>query len=91
MHSPFFSIVIPTYNRAHLIVDTLESIRKQTFTDYEVIIVDDGSTDNTSEVVQAYISTYQLQGNWTYYKKENAERAAARNFGTRKAKGKFIN
>ncbi len=91
MSDLFFSIVIPTYNRAHLIVATLDSIRLQTFTLFEVIIVDDGSNDNTETIVLDYISRYNLKENWGYFKKENGERAAARNFGTQLAKGKFIN
>ena len=52
MSRPQVSIIIPTYNRAHLIGQTLESVRRQTFSDYELVIVDDGSTDNTSGVVR---------------------------------------
>lgn len=83
---PFFTIVIPSYNRAALIGKTIESVQAQTFTSYEVIIVDDGSTDNTTEVVQPYLSD-----KITYHKKENAERAVARNFGTKRANGQYIN
>lgn len=83
---PFFTIVIPSYNRAALIGKTIESVQGQTFTSYEVIIVDDGSTDNTTEVVQPYLSD-----KITYHKKENAERAVARNFGTKRANGQYIN
>ncbi len=86
-HSPiFFSIIVPTYNRAHLISVTLESILSQGYKNYEVIIVDDGSKDNTEEVIQKYLSDKVF-----YYKKENAERAAARNYGTFKAKGDYVN
>lgn len=84
--SPFFTIIIPTYNRAHLITKTLASIIDQSFKNFEVIIVNDGSTDNTEEVVKPFISE-----NVHYYYKENGERNAARNFGTKKAKGKYIN
>lgn len=82
----FFTIVVPTYNRAHLLPKTLENILQQTYLHYEIVIVDDGSTDNTEEVVQKYISDEVH-----YYKKPNAERAAARNYGTFKAKGDYIN
>jgi len=81
-----FSIVVPTYNRAHLISSTMDSILAQTYKNYEVIIIDDGSTDNTEEVIRKYISDKVH-----YYKKENAERAAARNFGTQLAKGDYVN
>jgi glycosyltransferase involved in cell wall biosynthesis len=80
-----FTVVIPTYNRAHLITKTLDSIKNQTFKDFEVLIIDDGSTDNTFEVVQPYLNEH-----FHYFKKENAERAAARNFGTLKALGEYI-
>jgi glycosyltransferase involved in cell wall biosynthesis len=81
-----FSIIIPTYNRANLITKTLDSILKQTYQNFEVIIVDDGSTDNTSEVLKPY-----LNDRIKYYFKENQERAAARNFGTKLAQGNYIN
>lgn len=83
---PVFSIVIPTYNRAHLIDKTVHSVLGQTFTDFEVIIVDDGSKDNTAEVV-AGISDKRVR----YYKKDNGERGAARNYGRGIAKGKYVN
>ncbi len=86
MPSPFFSIVIPTYNRASFLPKTIKSFLNQTFQDFEIIIVDDGSTDNTEEVVKKYVSDKVF-----YFKKENAERAAARNFGTKKARGQYIN
>ena len=79
------TIVIPTFNRAHLITKTLDSIKNQTFKDFEVLIIDDGSTDNTFEIIQPY-----LNDQFQYFKKENAERAAARNFGTLKAIGEYI-
>ena len=82
---PFFSIIIPTYNRANLIAKTLDSILNQSFKDFEVIIVDDGSTDNTSEIISPYISN-QIR----YIKKSNAERGASRNVGINEAKGQFV-
>jgi glycosyltransferase involved in cell wall biosynthesis len=54
MHSPLLSICIPTYQRADSLKETLNSIRSQTFEDYEIVIVDNGSTDHTQEVVQAF-------------------------------------
>ncbi len=85
-NSPFFSIVIPTYNRAGFIRKTIESVLAQSLQDFEIIVVDDGSIDNTEAVVRSVIND-KIQ----YQKKENAERAAARNFGARMAKGLYIN
>ena len=82
--SPFISIIIPTYNRAHLIEHTILSLLRQSFQDYEILIMDDGSTDNTEDVIKPFLSD-----KFFYYKKENAERAAARNYGAEKAKGKI--
>lgn len=81
-----FSIVIPTYNRASFIQKTIQSVLDQTYQNFEVIIVDDGSTDNTEEIV-ASIKDSRL----TYFKKKNEERARARNFGANLAKGKYVN
>ncbi len=86
METPLFSIIIPTYNRAALIAKTLDTVLTQTLYSYEVLIIDDGSTDNTEAIVQPY-----LDDKVKYYKKENAERAAARNYGTRLAKGAYVN
>ena len=62
--NPYFSIVIPTYNRAHLIEHTINSILKQSFKNYEVIIIDDGSTDNTRNLIT---TTYLNNANIFYY------------------------
>lgn len=85
MSRPFFSVIIPTYNRADFIGQTIKSVLNQDFENFELIVVDDGSTDNTAEVVDK-ISDNRIR----YYKKENAERGAARNFGGKKAKGIYI-
>lgn len=86
MKSPVFSIIIPTYNRAHLIGKTIESALKQDFTNFEVLVIDDGSKDNTEEAVKQFTDS-RLH----YFKKENAERGAARNFGTALANGYYVN
>lgn len=86
MPAPIFSIIIPTYNRAHLIGRTIQSILKQVFTDFEIIVVDDGSKDNTMQVVTSFVDP-RLK----YYSKPNGERGATRNFGTALAKGQYVN
>ena len=49
----FFSVIIPTYNRATLIGETIQSLLQQSFQDFELLVIDDGSTDNTEEVIAA--------------------------------------
>lgn len=85
MKKPFFSIIIPTYNRAHLIHIPIESILHQTYDDWELIIIDDGSTDNTRAIVEAYHDT-----RIHYVGQENQERSAARNHGISLAQGEWL-
>jgi glycosyltransferase involved in cell wall biosynthesis len=83
---PIFSIVIPTYNRAHLIAKTIESVLNQSFVEFEVMVIDDGSTDNTEGVVKTFTDPRV-----SYHRKQNAERGAARNYGAAKANGLYVN
>lgn len=80
-----FSFIIPTYNRATFLPKAIESVRAQTFADWELIIVDDGSTDNTREVVSQYNDE-----RITYIYQQNSERSAARNNGIAHAKGDYV-
>lgn len=81
----FFSLVIPTYNRAAFIRETIHSVLDQTYQHFEIIIVDDGSTDNTEEIVN-HIASKKI----TYLKIKNAERGFARNYGILNSKGDYI-
>jgi glycosyltransferase involved in cell wall biosynthesis len=83
--NPFFSVIIPTYNRADFIVRTIKSVFGQRYAHFEVIVVDDGSIDHTAEVVNS-LHDHRL----VYFKKENGERGAARNYGMCKARGEYI-
>lgn len=85
MSNPFFSVIIPTYNRALLIIHTVASVLEQQFTDFEIIVVDDGSTDDTEDVIKR-LHHQKLR----YFKQSNAERGAARNFGIKQALGNYI-
>ena len=85
MSEPFFSIIIPTYNREDVIKSTVQSVINQTFKKWELIIVDDGSTDNTKEVIKN-IDDPRIK----YIYQENSERSAARNNGIKNSNGKWI-
>lgn len=79
-----FSVVIPTYNRAELLQRAIDSALKQTFPAHEIIVVDDGSTDNTTEVVKEYGE--QVRYIW----QENAGVSSARNRGIEESEGNVI-
>lgn len=82
--SPLVSVVIPTYNRSSVIGHTIEDVLKQTYSNLEIIIVDDGSTDDTEAVLQRFGNSIR------YVKQENAGPAAARNRGIEIARGEII-
>ncbi len=82
---PFFSVIIPTYNRSRFLNLSLNSVTSQTFPDYELLVIDDGSTDSTKKLLQNYKNS-----KLSYYYQKNKGPAAARNCGIKKAKGKFI-
>ncbi|WP_289020803.1 glycosyltransferase family A protein [Desulfobacter postgatei] len=79
------SVIVPTYNHARYIGRTLTSILDQTYTDFEIIIIDDGSTDNTKAVVENF-KDYRIR----YFYQENRGACAARNHGISKARGKYL-
>lgn len=82
----FFSIIIPTYNRANIIGRTISSVIQQGFNHWELIIVDDGSVDHTAEIVNAF-----ADDRIRYFKIQNIERGAARNYGLQQATGMYVN
>jgi glycosyltransferase involved in cell wall biosynthesis len=84
---PYFSIIIPSYNRAHLIAETIKSVQNQLFSDWECLIIDDGSTDNTKEIIEL-ISNGDNRVKYIY--QTNKERSAARNNGIKNASGEYI-
>lgn len=84
----FLSICIPTYNRAHTIIRTLDSLSVQTCTDFEIIIVDDGSVDNTENIIKTWKSQHDC---FLYYiRKDNGGKHTALNVGIKKAVGDYF-
>ena len=81
------SIIIPCYNQAGFVEETLLSVFNQEYSDWECLLIDDGSTDNTAEILKEWT---KKDNRFSYYKKENSGVSAARNFGLGKAKGDFI-
>ena len=81
---PKVTVIIPSYNCKAYIAETIDSILNQTFRDIELIVVDDGSTDRTQEIVESYGEPVRL------IRQTNARVCAARNRGIREAKGEFI-
>jgi glycosyltransferase involved in cell wall biosynthesis len=84
--NPKVTVIIPTYNRAHLIKRAIKSVLNQTFQDFEIIVVDDGSTDNTEEVVKSF---NDLRIKYIKHQK-NLGASAARNTGIKNSKGEYI-
>lgn len=86
MSKPLISIVMPTYNRAHTIQNSINSILDQTYTNWELLIIDDGSIDNTKEIIQPFLKDKRIQ----YDYQENQGECIARNEGMKKSKGEYI-
>ena len=81
---PKVSVIIPTYNRSKYVTKAIDSVLAQTYRDFEIIVVDDGSTDNTKEVLKPYTDRIK------YLYQENTGVSAARNAGIRAAGGQWI-
>jgi len=86
--APSVSVIIPAYNASAFIERTLETVRAQTYVDYEIIVVDDGSVDDTQAVAAEYLSRHGLAGRCI--RQPNKKVASARNAGMYAAKGAFI-
>lgn len=91
MNRLLFSVIIPTFNRAHTIIETLDSVKSQTYRPIEIVIVDDGSVDETRTMIAAWTEKNQeLQLKISYNYQDNAGSSAARNRGIAICKGEFI-
>ncbi len=86
-HEPLFSVIIPTHNRADLILKTLNSVLSQTYQGFEIIVIDDASTDNTEAVLGPIVQAGKIK---FIRHEQNFERAQARNTGMRQARGAFV-
>jgi glycosyltransferase involved in cell wall biosynthesis len=81
---PAVSIIIPTFNRSTLVLNAIDSVLNQTFRDFELIVIDDGSTDDTCEKLQPYAEAIR------YHRQENRGVSAAQNKGVELARGRWI-
>jgi GalNAc5-diNAcBac-PP-undecaprenol beta-1,3-glucosyltransferase len=82
----FFSVIVPVYNRSHLLGETIDTVLAQHYPHFEIIIVDDGSTENIKQVLD---EKYSNEPRVKYFRKQNEERGAARNFGLKQATGDY--
>jgi glycosyltransferase involved in cell wall biosynthesis len=81
---PKVSVIVPAFNSADYTVETVESVLQQTYEDFELLVIDDGSTDNTRDALEPYADRIQ------YIYKENGGACSARNFGIRLSKGEYV-
>lgn len=84
---PFFSVILLTYNRRDLLLRAIESLQRQSFTDWEAIVIDDGSTDGTQEAIAPLLSS---DPRFQYHRQTNQGPGLARNAGIAMSRGEFI-
>lgn len=82
----YFSVIVPVYNRIEEVRDLLDSLSRQTASNFEIVLVDDGSTEPCEEIAKKYAASLDLK----YYFKQNEGRSIARNFGMDRAKGTYF-
>ena len=80
------SIIMPAFNASKTIFDSINSVQSQTYQNWEMIIIDDGSTDNTKDIITPFLSDYRIK----YLRQLNSGPSIARNNGINKAKGKYL-
>ena len=90
MKKPFFSVIIPTYNRKEFLKIAIDSVLSQSYPDYELIIVDDGSTDETMKTLDAGQWAPDVKNKIKYLRQRHQGVSEARNNGIRTASGEFI-
>jgi len=86
------SVIMPTYNRAKLLAESMDSVWLQSYRPIELLIIDDGSTDNTSQIVAEWSKLHRTEQGFSirYFQQINRGAAAARNYGIAESKGEFI-
>lgn len=84
------SIIIPVYNGEKTIINTVKSIESQTYRDFEVVIVNDGSRDNTRSVFEKFLESFKVENNYYFINQENKGAPAARNRGFKESRGEYL-
>src|SRR3989344_1877513 len=84
------SVIIPSYNHGTALPKCLDSLRTQSFKDFEIIVVDDGSLDNTQSIVEKYIKTRASYSQIQYCRISHSGAPAARNAGAKMARGEYL-
>ncbi|MES2240845.1 MAG: glycosyltransferase family 2 protein [Bacteroidota bacterium] len=87
METPLVSVIIPTFNSEKYISDTITSVQNQTYKNWEMLVVDDGSTDATHAIISSFLTDKRIQ---FYSLQKNSGTGVARNFGVSKASGRYI-